>query len=86
MLLVTGAGWFCGADYFGIQVEAELCNCHVCGGLVACPEGIHGTAGNSDPRVLTQAFCKTTEPAASRPIFVLLCLCWGQHSDRKGRI
>lgn len=22
------------------------------------PEGIHGTAGNSDPRVLTQAFCK----------------------------
>lgn len=30
MLLVTGAGWFCGADYFGITVEAKLCNCHVC--------------------------------------------------------
>lgn len=95
MLLVTGAGCFCGADYFGIQVEAKLCNCLVCGWLVACPEGIHGTAGNSDPRVLTQAFCKTTGPAASRSISVLLCLlgpaegwerqdlnCWSHHKER----
>lgn len=33
---------------------------------------------------LAQEPCKTTGPALSMPIFVLLQLCWGQHGAGKG--
>lgn len=32
----------------------------------------------------TQESCKTTGPALSMPVFVLLQLCWGQHGAGKG--